>query len=99
MLNTSPQKIKLLIEEAQPRVVALDLRGVPDLEYTALKMLTEGEKRQRERGIRLWLVGMNPSVLEVIQRSQLGEALGRDAMHFNLEIAVAKYLGAAAGAS
>ena len=87
------EKIKLLIEEAQPKVVALHLRGVPDLEYTALKMLTEGEKRQRERGMRLWLVGMNPRVLEVVQRSQLGEALGRDAMHFNLEIAVAKYLG------
>ena len=89
------QKIKLLIEEAQPKVVAFDLSAVFDLEYTALKMLTEGEKRQRERGVRLWLVGMNPGVLGVIQRSQLGEALGRDAMHFNLEIAVAKYLGTA----
>ena len=87
------EKIKFFIEEAQPRVVALHLRGVPDLEYTALKMLTEGEKRQRGRGVRLWLVGMNPQVLEVIQRSPLGEALGADAMHFNLEIAVAKYLG------
>ena len=63
------EKIRFLIEEAQPKVVALHLRGVPDLEYTALKMLTEGEKRQRERGVRLWLVGMNPQVLEVIQRS------------------------------
>jgi len=32
----------------------------------------------------------------VMQRSQLGQALGRDAMHFNLEIAVAKYLGTTA---
>jgi len=87
------QKIKALIDEAQPKVVALHLRGVPDLEYTALKMLIEGEKRQRERGIRLWLVGMNPHVLEVIQKSQLGEALGPDAMYFNLEMAVGKYLG------
>ena len=97
------EKIKLLIDEAQPKVVALHLRGVPDLEYTALKMLIEGEKRQREWGVRLWLVGMNPQVLEVIQRSPLGETLGSDAMHFNLEIAVATYLGtdapAGAGAS
>ena len=91
------EKMKLLIEEAQPGVVALHLRGVPDLEYSALKMLIEGEKRQRERGIRLWLVGMNPRVLEVIQKSHLGEALGPDALHFNLEIAVAKYLGAGGG--
>src|SRR5271167_1537458 len=93
------EKIRFFIEEAQPRVVALHLRGVPDLEYTALKMLTEGEKRQRERGVRLWLVGMNPQVLEVIQRSPLGEALGPDAMHFNLEIAVAEYLGEAGPAA
>jgi len=55
-------------------------------------MLINGEKRFRERGIGHWLVGMNPSVLGVVQRSQLGATLGRDAMHFNLEIAVAKYL-------
>lgn len=85
------EKIRFLIEEAQPQVVALHLRGVPDLEYTALKMMIEGEKRQRERGVRLWLVGMNPRVLEMMQRSQFGEVLGREAMHFNLETAVAKY--------
>ena len=39
---------------------------------------------------------MNPQVLEVIEKSPLGEALGRDAMHFNLEIAVARYFGPAA---
>jgi SulP family sulfate permease len=89
------QKIRLLVDEAQPSVVALDLSGVFDLEYTALKMLTDGEKRQRERGITLWLVGMNPGVLGVIQRSRFGGALARDAMHFNLEIAVAKHLGTA----
>ena len=89
------EKIKSLVDEAQPKVVALHLRGVPDLEYTALKMLTDGEKRQRERGLRLWLVGMNPQVLEAIQRSQLGESLGRDAMFYNLEIAVDKYLSTA----
>ncbi len=87
------QKIKFLVEEAQPKVVAFDLSPVFDLEYTALKMLTIGEKRQRARGVSLWLVGMNPRVLGVMQRSQLGEVLGRDAMYLNLEIAVAKYLG------
>ncbi|MFZ0792993.1 MAG: SulP family inorganic anion transporter [Candidatus Korobacteraceae bacterium] len=85
------QRTKLLIEETQPKIVAIDLSGVPDLEYTALKMLTESEQRQRARGVRLWLVGMNPRVLEVIYRSHLGEVLGRESMHFNLETAVAKY--------
>jgi high affinity sulfate transporter 1 len=86
------EKVRSLIAEAQPKVVAIHLPGVPDLEYTALKMLTEGEKRQRKRGVRLWLVGANPHVLEVIRKSPLGEALGSEAMYFNLEMAVASYL-------
>jgi SulP family sulfate permease len=88
------EKIRLLIEESRPQVVALHLRGVPDLEYTALKMLTAGEKRGREHGTRLWMVGMNPQVFAMINKSKLGEALGPDGMHLNLEIAVAKYLQA-----
>jgi sulfate permease, SulP family len=86
------EKMKVLADEAKPRVVALDLSGVPDLEYTALRMLIDAEKRQRERGVSIWLVGLNPEVLSVIQRSSLGKVLGRERMHFNLELAVAKYL-------
>jgi sulfate permease, SulP family len=89
------QKIRLLAQEIEPKVVAIDLSAVLDIEYTALKMFIEGEKRQREQGRRLWLVSMNPHVLEMVQKSPLGEALGLDCMHFNLEIAVAKFLGAA----
>jgi SulP family sulfate permease len=88
----------LQLEKAQPRTVALDLSAVFDLEYTALKMFAEAEKKHRERGIRLWLVGMNPEVLTMIQKSSLGEALGREGMHFNLETAVTKYQGEAAPA-
>jgi anti-anti-sigma factor len=84
-------KIKPLIDQAQPSVVALDLSGVPDMEYTALNMLTKAEERQRKRGTELWLVGLNPDVLRMVQRSALGDALGQHAMHFNLETAVAKY--------
>jgi anti-anti-sigma factor len=85
-------KIKLLVDEAQPKIVALHLRSVPDLEFTALKMLIEAEERNRERGIRLWLVGANPEVLDMIRRSPLVERLGPYAMHFNLEIAVDKFV-------
>jgi hypothetical protein len=82
---------RALIAEAKPRVVALHLRGVFDLEYTALKMLTEAEKRYRENGVFLWLVGLNPGVLAMVQRSPLGQTLGRERMFFNLEQAVATY--------
>jgi hypothetical protein len=36
---------------------------------------------------------MNPGVLAIVQRSLLGKMLGREGMHFNMEIAVARYLG------
>jgi len=89
------EKIRLLVEETTPKIVVLDLSGVFDLEYTALNMLIEGEKAQRERGISLWLVGLNPAVLEMIQRSSLGASLGRERMHFTLELAVERYRASA----
>jgi anti-anti-sigma regulatory factor len=71
----------------------VDLTAVLDMEYTALKMFAEATKRQRDRGVQVWLVGMNPGVLAIVQRSLLGKMLGREGMHFNMEIAVARYLG------
>src|SRR5262252_892241 len=85
------EKMRHLADEAKPRVVAIDLSAVHDLEYTALKALVEGERRQRERGVRMWLVGLNPGVLRVVQKSPLGEVLGREELHFNLEAAVEKF--------
>jgi hypothetical protein len=70
----------------------LDCSAIPDLEYTALKMLTEAEQRMQQAGISLWLAGLNPEPLELIQRSDLGKKLGRPRMHFNLEQAVRSFL-------
>jgi high affinity sulfate transporter 1 len=85
------EKIRPLIAAAQPKVVAFDLSRVFDLEYSALKMLIEAEQRQREAGISVWLVGLNPQVYAVIQRSPLGAVLGTERMMFDLEIAVDRY--------
>lgn len=85
------EKVESLMEEASPKVVAIDLSGVFDLEYTALKALIEAEKRLRENGVSVWLVGLAPAVLETVQRSSLGATLGRERMHFNLEVAVQQY--------
>jgi SulP family sulfate permease len=85
------QKMNSLLDNVKPSVVAIDLSAVTDLEYTALKMLTAAEERQRKEGVSLWLVGLNPGVLRTVQRSALSHLLGRDALHFNLELAVAKY--------
>jgi len=86
------QKIRTFIAEKKPKVVALHLRGVFDLEYTALNMLIEGEKRYRERGVSLWLVGLNPEVLTMVRRSSLDKTLGKEKMLFTLEAVVEKYL-------
>jgi SulP family sulfate permease len=91
------EKVRALISEANPKIVAMDFRAVFDLEYSALKMLMEGERRYRERGVLLWLVGLNPGVLAVVQRSPLGETLGRERMFFNLEQAIARYHALAQG--
>jgi sulfate permease, SulP family len=85
------QKLVQLIVSERPKVVALHLRGVFDLEYTALKMWTESEKRLRDAGVTVWLVGLNPGVLAMVRQSPLGEALGDQRMFHNLEQAVAFY--------
>jgi len=85
-------KIEPLVREAQPKVVAVEASGVLDMEYTAVKMFARLAKRQSRHGVQLWLIGMTPRVLAIIQRSPLGQLLGREGMHFNLEIAVARYL-------
>jgi len=87
--------MRVLVEQTKPKVVALDLSGVNDLEYTALRMLTEAEKKGRARGLLLWLVGLEPSVLATVQNSPLGQVLGRERMIFTLEQAVAKYQASA----
>jgi SulP family sulfate permease len=85
------QKMNSLLDDAKPRVVAIDLSAVTDLEYTALKMLTAAEERQRKLGVPLWLVGLNPGVMQTVQRSALSHLRELDALQFNLELAVAKY--------
>lgn len=86
------EKLRTLITETKPRVVLLDLSAVFDLEYSALKMLIDAEKRQREAGVLLWLAGIPPDVYGVVQRSALGKTLGRERLAHNLEIAVDRYL-------
>ncbi|WP_223533925.1 MULTISPECIES: SulP family inorganic anion transporter [unclassified Pseudomonas] len=84
-------KIRPLIDVANPKVVVLDLRSVFDLEYTALKMLTGAEQRLQEKGISLWLVGMSPGVWDMVIKAPLGQALGEARMFLNLELAVEHY--------
>jgi high affinity sulfate transporter 1 len=82
-----------LLEEHAPRVVLLDCGAVTDLEYTALKMLTEAEERLRKEGRELWLAAMNPGVSAMVEHSKLGAALGSQRMFPNLDAAVDRFRG------
>lgn len=85
------ERINALVEQHQPRVVALDLSRVPDLEYSALQMLVEGEKRATERGVTLWLAGLNPGVLETVRHAGLDLRLGRERLLFNARAVIEQY--------
>ena len=85
------QKMRALIAEFTPRILVLDLSAVPDMEYTALMMLTDGEEQVREAGTVVALVAMNPYVLELIRRSPLWERLGHERMFFTLVQAVERF--------
>ena len=88
-----------LIEEHRPRVVLFDCSAIPDFEYTALKMLTEAERRLQQDGISLWLAGLNPEPLHLVQKLPLGRILGRSRMYFNVEQAVREFLKQSANPS
>lgn len=85
------QRIRALLNEYAPRVLVLDMSAVPDLEFTALRMLTDSEEKLREAGTTLWLAALNPEVLKVVQNSPLWARLGRERMFFTLEQAVERY--------
>jgi anti-anti-sigma factor len=80
-----------LIHRAKPKVVLLDCSAIPDIEYTALRMLTDAEEKLRQSGITLWLAALNPEALDVIRRTPLEKVLGRSRMFFNVEQAVAAW--------
>ena len=67
------------------------MSGVPDIEYSALQALMEGEKRVTERGVVVWLAGLNPGVLEVVRKARLDQRLGRERMLFNTHAAIERY--------
>jgi MFS superfamily sulfate permease-like transporter len=90
-VQTIRERLTALVDEKKPRVLGLDLRIVPDIEYSALKVLIEAEKKTAAVGIKLWLIGLSSEVLLVVQRSGLAERLGREGMFFNCQAAVARF--------
>jgi SulP family sulfate permease len=85
------ERIGALVRQHQPRVLALDLSRVPDIEYSALQTLMEDEQRLTEQGTEVWLAGLNPGVKETVQHAGFDKRLGRERLLFNARAAVEHY--------
>jgi anti-anti-sigma regulatory factor len=79
------------VREAKPRVLVIDCSGIPNFEYTALRMLINGEEKLRVAGVELWMAGLTPEALTIVRRSVLGDRLGRARMCFDVPQAVARF--------
>ncbi len=79
------------VHAVSPPVLALEMSAVPDLEYTALKALTEAEQKLATMGTTLWLVALNPRVDDMIRRSPLGARLGPHRILPSVAAAVEEY--------
>lgn len=92
-LNADYVKEQVIALETQyhPHVVVWDMSAVPDIEYSALQALIEGEKHLGELGASLWLAGLNPGVLEMVRRAGFDEKLGSERMLFNAHAAILHY--------
>ena len=84
-------RIRALVAQHKPRVLVLDMSRVPDIEYSALQTLMEDERRMTDSGTVVWLVGLNPGVVETVRQSGLAERLGRERMLFNARAAIERY--------
>ena len=93
------EQIDALVAQHRPRVLVLDMSRVPDIEYSALQALMEGEKRAADQDIVVWLAGLNPGVLDVVRHAGLEQRLGRERLLFNAREAVARFQAMPAMAS
>jgi SulP family sulfate permease len=84
-------QIGALAAQHRPRVLVVDMSRVPDIEYSALQTLMEREQRATESGTEVWLVGLNPGVLETARHAGLADRLGRERMLFNARAAIERY--------
>lgn len=96
-VQTITDKLRALVEAAQPRVLILDCRAILDFEYTALKALVEAETELRRNGIDVWLAALNPEALAQVGRTSLAEDLGEGRLFASLHTAVATYEAGLAG--
>jgi sulfate permease, SulP family len=84
-------QVQALVASHNPRIVVLDMSRVFDIEYSALQMLTEDERRIAAQGATVWLAGLNPDVLDYVRASGLADELGPQRLFFNVRTAIRRY--------
>jgi MFS superfamily sulfate permease-like transporter len=84
-------QVRALADRHKPRVLALDMSRVQDIEYSALQAMMDGETRATGRGAIVWLAGLNPGVLEVVRNSGLAERLGSERLLFNARAVIERF--------
>jgi MFS superfamily sulfate permease-like transporter len=84
-------QIRALRIEHKPRVLALDMSRVFDIEYSALQMIIEGDRRATAEGSTLWLADLNPSVRHCVESSGLIERLGKERLFPNARAVIRHY--------
>lgn len=84
-------QIRNLAIQNKPRVLVLDLSRVFDIEYSALQMIIEGERRFAENHVEVWFAGLNPDVLAFVRSSGLADRMGPNRMFANSRAAIRKY--------
>jgi high affinity sulfate transporter 1 len=83
--------IQALIATYQPRVLALDMSRVIDIEYSALQMMIEGERRLTAAGTIVWLADLSPSVRACIHASGFDTHLGHERLFPNARAVIRHY--------
>lgn len=89
-------RVRELVANNKPSVLVIDLSRVFDIEYSALQMMVDGERRFAEEGVAIWLAGLNPDVLDYIRRSGFADRVGKDRMFLSAQAALRRYLNSSA---
>ena len=92
-------RVRELVANNKPVVLMLDFSRVFDIEYSALQMMIDDERRFADEGVVIWLAGLNPDVLYYIRRSGFANQVGEDRMFPTAEAGLLRYLNSSARAA
>lgn len=84
-------KIIECIGKENPKVIVFEMAAVPDIDFTALQMLTDFFEDSAASGVELWLVALNQLPLDEIRRTKLGSELTNKQTFYNMSEAYKAY--------